>query len=165
MRHNGDQLFFGHQWIIIQTIQPPMFKYSPHCMDTTMQNFRQAIKYTTTNYSRQPDHSKQVQKIPIKYIINITMLQRGTSHHSTEDYTSIWSWSTYENICRMEINVWKLLYNIERYKHLQSGWLKTTCILQYLQQHGSWRYQHYLWHYHDLVVTLNNKLIPRWKSY
>ena len=67
-----------------------------------------SYKYTTTNYGTQPDHSNQ-QKIPIKYIINNTVLQRLTSH--TEDHTSIRSWSTYENIW-LEINVWKLLYTI-----------------------------------------------------
>lgn len=56
--------------------------YYPHNADTNVQIFttlhgyynaksQASYKYTTTtNYGRKPDHSKQVQQIPIEYIIN-----------------------------------------------------------------------------------------------
>ena len=96
-------------------MQPPMFKYSPDCMDTTMQNLRQTIKYTTRNYSRQLDYSKQVQKISIKYIINITMLQRLTSHHSTvrrlyiyQVMIKLWKHMTGNKCLEIIIQHWKI---------------------------------------------------------
>lgn len=140
-------------------MQPPMFKYSPDCMDTTMQNLRQTIKYTTTNYSRQLDHSKQVQKISIKYIINITMLQRLTSHHSTvrrlyiyQVMIKLWKHMTGNKCLEIIIQHWKIqaltIRMIENYMYFAispTAWImKISTLFMALPR---------------LVVTLNIKLI------